>query len=466
MNAFTNILKKSVMNGVALFSDEFAQKRRKTQNMVILVINFANAIVVAYIAVLVALVFYLDAKQMLHWQRAVPAITGYSSIVLISIVTGIYVLRRHRVSTSAKPFFFCLIINITYIFLYAVFLEPETYFFLFLFTTIPVSYISLGSAGHIRTALVLSISFAIAAIVLQETLGPLLPIRTPFPAGKIPVIYLAVIYITKTFAILTNIAFLVAILSNSHAFAQQTESELQTERKKSESLLANILPAPIIAELKEKGFNTPVRFDSASVVFTDFVGFTRIAERLPAEEVVSELDKCFTYFDQVTEKYKLEKLKTIGDAFMCAGGLPTRNGTHAIDCCLAALEIQSFMNQMQQIKEAQGVPYWTLRLGIHTGPLVAGVVGTRKFAYDVWGDTVNTASRLESSGEPGRINISGSTYAAVSAVFECLPRGKVAAKNKGEIDMYFLLGIKKKFSVDGMGRVPNQEFFKYYNEIS
>lgn len=140
-------------------------------------------------------------------------------------------------------------------------------------------------------------------------------------------------------------------------------------------------------------------------MFTDFVGFTRISEQLSPEEVVDELDKCFSYFDQVTEKYGLEKLKTIGDSFMCAGGLPTPNDTHAIDCCLAALEIQAFMNQMKEIKHQQGFDYWELRLGMNTGPLVAGVVGHKKFAYDVWGDTVNTASRLESSGVPGKINI-------------------------------------------------------------
>jgi adenylate cyclase len=211
-------------------------------------------------------------------------------------------------------------------------------------------------------------------------------------------------------------------------------------------------------ELKANGFARPVRFDSVTVVFTDFVGFTRISERLSPEEVVDELDKCFSYFDQVTEKYGLEKLKTIGDSFMCAGGLPIPNKTHAIDCCLAALEIQAFMNQMREIKTSQGFEYWELRLGINTGPIVAGVVGHKKFAYDVWGDTVNTASRLESTGIAGKINISKSTYELVSPLFVCGHRGKVAAKNKGEIDMYFLDQIKPEFSVNGEGRVPNDRF--------
>lgn len=130
-------------------------------------------------------------------------------------------------------------------------------------------------------------------------------------------------------------------------------------------------------------------------------------------DLVSELDKCFSYFDSVIKKYKLEKLKTIGDAYMAAGGIPAENYTHALDCALAAIEIQLFMEQMRMIKEAQSLPYWNLRLGINTGPLVAGVIGEQKFAYDVWGDTVNTASRMESAGESAKVNISQSTYELV-----------------------------------------------------
>jgi adenylate cyclase len=150
---------------------------------------------------------------------------------------------------------------------------------------------------------------------------------------------------------------------------------------------------------------------------------------------------------------------------MCAGGLPSPNKTHAIDCCLAALEIQSFMNQMKEIKTQQGFDYWELRLGMNTGPLVAGVVGHKKFAYDVWGDTVNTASRLESSGVPGKINIAVSTYELVKDFFDCEHRGQVQAKNKGEIDMYFLNGIRPEFSVNGEGRVPNADFLGKYKSI-
>lgn len=233
----------------------------------------------------------------------------------------------------------------------------------------------------------------------------------------------------------------------------------------SERLLLNILPAEIASELKINGHSDPRHFDSVTVMFTDFVGFTIIAEGMSPKELVTELDRCFSYFDTVTQKYNLEKIKTIGDSFMCAGGIPAANRTHVFDCALAAMEIQAFMNQMKTIKAEQGYPYWELRLGIHTGSLVAGVVGERKFAYDVWGDTVNTASRMESSGTPGKINISREAYDTLKFLFVTKYRGQIAAKNKGMIDMYYLQGIKPKFSIGGECRVPNENFRAIYDKI-
>jgi len=241
--------------------------------------------------------------------------------------------------------------------------------------------------------------------------------------------------------------------------------EIESERAKSESLLLNILPTTIADELKSSGSTQPVHFDSASVLFTDFVGFTNVAEKFSAKELVAELDRCFSYFDSLMQRYKLEKLKTIGDSYMCAGGLPSPNRTHAIDCVLAALEIQAFMNQLKEIKDKQGEPYWELRVGIHTGPLVAGVIGEKKFQYDVWGDTVNTASRMESSGVPGKVNISSATETLVGNFFEIESRGRIAAKNKGEIEMYFVTGLRPEFSQHGQGRVPNDRFQKAYEDL-
>ncbi|MCB1176021.1 MAG: GAF domain-containing protein, partial [Leptospiraceae bacterium] len=245
---------------------------------------------------------------------------------------------------------------------------------------------------------------------------------------------------------------------------EETGEIAETERQKSEKLLLNILPKDVATELKEKGFSEPVLFDSVSVMFTDFKGFTQIAETLTPQELVKDLDACFVQFDKISERYNLEKLKTIGDSYMCAGGIPRKNVTHAIDSVLAAMEIQDFMNMMKDLKEKKGFPYWEIRLGIHTGPLVAGVIGEKKFAYDVWGDTVNTASRMESSGTPGKINISGTTYDLVKDLFECEYRGKVNAKNKGEVDMYYVYGLKEEYSKEGDRKTPNGKFWELYSK--
>ena len=221
--------------------------------------------------------------------------------------------------------------------------------------------------------------------------------------------------------------------------AIQTQYDIiEKEREKSDRLLLNILPEETAAELKEKGRATPRHYEMVSVLFTDFKGFTMVAESLTAEEVVMELDKCFLEFDRIAEKHNLEKIKTIGDAYMCAGGLPVANSTNPADAVAAALEIRDFMETERKKRAAGGESYWQLRIGINTGPVVAGVVGKNKFAYDIWGDAVNIASRMESSGEPGKVNISGATYELVKDRFVCSYRGKVAAKNKGEIDMYFV----------------------------
>jgi adenylate cyclase len=239
---------------------------------------------------------------------------------------------------------------------------------------------------------------------------------------------------------------------------------LNQERTKSDSLLLNILPASIADELKKKDSVSPRHYQSASVLFTDFVGFTQLAEGMSAEELIAELDACFSRFDAIARKHKLEKIKTIGDSYMAVGGVPAANRTHALDSVLAALNIQRFMIELAEKKKTQNQPCWQLRLGIHTGPLVAGVIGREKFAYDVWGDTVNTASRLESSGVAGRINISGTTYEQVKGFFDCEYRGKISAKHKGEIEMYFVNAIQPSLSHHA-GK-PNQRFVELYNVLS
>jgi adenylate cyclase len=258
------------------------------------------------------------------------------------------------------------------------------------------------------------------------------------------------------------VIFLIIIIYQFVKAVNSAEDKLSEENAQSEKLLLNILPREVADELKRAGTSKPRHYPSATVCFTDFEGFTKIAESLTPTELVDELDRCFSYFDSLMERYNLEKLKTIGDSYMFVGGIPESNGTHAVDCVMAALEIQAFMNQMKEIKSSQGLPYWQLRLGIHSGDLVAGVIGERKFAYDVWSDTVNTASRCESSGVTGKINISRATYELVKDFFVCEYRGAVPAKHKGNIEMYFVHGLLPELHRVEQPRTPNSEFESRY----
>jgi class 3 adenylate cyclase len=222
--------------------------------------------------------------------------------------------------------------------------------------------------------------------------------------------------------------------------------ELAKEKKKTDDLLLNILPHETADELKRWGISPARSYESVTVMFTDFKGFTRISEQLAPQRLVSELDLCFRAFDDIIERHQIEKIKTIGDSYLCVSGLPKANPTHARDVVTAALEMQKYLNVLKQEKQKHNEPYFEMRIGIHTGPVVAGIVGVKKFAYDLWGDTVNTASRMESCCEVGKVNVSGATWELIKGRFHCIHRGKIAAKNKGEIDMYFVeaeLGISR-----------------------
>ncbi len=234
--------------------------------------------------------------------------------------------------------------------------------------------------------------------------------------------------------------FAVVLLFAGIFFRQR--NRISKEKKRSDELLLNILPEETAEELKATGTAKAKSFDLVSVLFTDFKNFTQASELLSAEDLVQEINYCYSEFDRIVTKYGIEKIKTIGDAYMCAGGLPVTNNTHPFDVVKAGLEMQAFIIKNKEERIKIGQPYFELRLGIHTGPVVAGIVGIKKFAYDIWGDTVNTASRMESSGEIGKVNISGPTYEIIKDQFDCTHRGKIKAKNKGEIDMYFVESIK------------------------
>ena len=229
-------------------------------------------------------------------------------------------------------------------------------------------------------------------------------------------------------------------------------SELGEEKQKSEDLLLNILPEEVAGELKSKGKSEAKLYKNVTVLFTDFVNFTGISSKLSPTELVNEIDYCFRVFDEIIGRYGLEKIKTIGDAYLAVCGLPNENADHAINAVKAAIDIRDFIHTPEKYflkypvtedsatSKGPGKPtiFSSIRLGINTGPVVAGIVGSKKFAYDIWGDTVNVASRMESNSEYDKINISGSTFELVKDKYSCVYRGKINAKNRGEIDMYFI----------------------------
>jgi adenylate cyclase len=239
------------------------------------------------------------------------------------------------------------------------------------------------------------------------------------------------------------LVFVVAVGSyKRYRYMKKTNKIIETEKDRSENLLRNILPDETALELKEHGKVKAKKFESVTVMFTDFKGFTRYSESLSPEELVQAVDYFFSKFDAVMDKYGLEKIKTIGDAYMCAGGLPFPTEDHHLKMVQAGFEIAQIMEDAKK-NTAGGIMNIDIRIGINTGPVVSGVVGTRKFAYDIWGDAVNVASRMESMSEPGKINVSESTYLLIKDTYDCEHRGQINVKNKGMMDMYFVHGLKE-----------------------
>jgi len=223
-------------------------------------------------------------------------------------------------------------------------------------------------------------------------------------------------------------------------YVHKAKTAIEHEKDRSENLLLNILPAEIAQELKDNGRAEARDFNKVSILFTDFKGFTAASTKLSAQDLVAEINTCFEAFDGIMEKYKIEKIKTIGDAYMAAGGLPIPTDDSVQNTVLAALKMQEFITKRKADMDSQGLPAFEMRVGIHTGPVVAGIVGVKKFQYDIWGDTVNTASRMESSGEVGKVNVSHATFELLKSntQFTFKHRGKIEVKGKGEMEMYFV----------------------------
>lgn len=243
----------------------------------------------------------------------------------------------------------------------------------------------------------------------------------------------------NAFMIGLALVLLIAILIlRNYLIKIKTHKILDRQKREIEGLLLNILPAETAKELQEQGHAFPKFYNSVSVMFTDFQGFTLIADKMSPQELLEELNICFMAFDGIIEKHNLEKIKTIGDSYMCAGGIPTPNEQHLENMIKAGLEIRNFVNYYNSKRKEAGQEPWHLRIGIHIGPIVAGVVGKKKYAYDIWGSTVNIASRMESNGIPGQVNVSSAVYQLIKDKYACTPRGKIHAKNVGDIDMYLV----------------------------
>jgi class 3 adenylate cyclase/cbb3-type cytochrome oxidase subunit 3 len=244
---------------------------------------------------------------------------------------------------------------------------------------------------------------------------------------------------------------------------ERQQELLKIEKDKSEKLLKNIIPESTAEELKKRGKARARAYKTVSVLFTDFVGFTKISDQMNPTELVRKLDVYFTKFDEVIVRNNLEKIKTIGDAYMCAGGVPVRNNTNPIDTCLAAVQIQDYMEKRKLEALANGKEYWECRLGINTGEVTAGVIGSERLAYDIWGATVNQAQRMEMLGDPGEVTVTGTTYQHIEPYFECSFKGKAQSKSRGLIDMYVVERIKPELSIDGEGILPNKRFHQIVN---
>ena len=236
---------------------------------------------------------------------------------------------------------------------------------------------------------------------------------------------------------------------------KERTKQLAIQKERVEQLLKKILPDETTKQIKEKGKVERKSYKMVTVLFADIKGFTKIAENTPPEALLDELDGLYLKFDAIVEEMGIEKIKTIGDAYMCAGGIPQKNRTNPIEVVLVGLRMLKALDEINAISKTK----WEIRIGIHTGPVIAGIIGTKRFNYDIWGDTVNVASRMESLGEPGKVNISYDTYELVERFFDCFPRGEIPVKYKGKIKMYFVKGIKPQLSENGEGKNPNKKFW-------
>ena len=314
----------------------------------------------------------------------------------------------------------------------SLFLGKETGvdFFFTLSMVFPFFIFDRDERAWLRISLLLFLIEIFAVQILMDTFPPVITLEPEIN----DLLKTSIVIITLLSILLSSYYF--------HGLAGEAESKLEDEQNASDKLLKNTLPLKIATELKEKGVVQARYHHSTTVIFTDFVNFSSIAAQLDPRELIEILDSCFSAFDKIVASYGLEKLKTIGDAYMAVAGIPEPISEHAVKTVKAAIKMRGEIKRLMQNRLRAGKPAWYIRIGIHSGPLIAGVIGKNKFSYDVWGNTVNIASRMETNGEPGRINISKETYELVKHQFRCLARGEREIKGLGRAPMYFVTGWK------------------------
>jgi class 3 adenylate cyclase len=379
-------------------------------------------VVSAFIAAWLVLIHH-DIQK--YWNH----IYGIYIALGIGFTTTIAFIFQDRFGDFENVYFFSGVTYHSWTTSICVFYGP---FFGFEYFTLVIAGIGCVGFWRKRRFVVAAIGFSLVNLLTIRTLylyyAPLYPID--YEPVRIAFYYLSA---------LTVFAVVVIFFIITTSQGIQAERSYIKERDKADQLLLNILPEAVANELKEKGKAEARDYAHASVLFTDFIGFTAIAEKMTPVKLLQELDFCFSEFDRICDKYDLERLKTVGDAFMACAGLPEPNPAHAIRCVRAAIEMRDFMAAYQAQKKKMGEPSWDVRIGVHSGPVVAGIVGQKKFAYDIWGDTVNLASRMESAAVAGQVNISRTTYDLVKTEFRCEARGEISIKNRGTVEMFTVL---------------------------
>jgi class 3 adenylate cyclase len=399
----TPIFKRMVNIGV---NKEFSV----TENRFLRVTNIASILGILFMGMWMITAFFLTDYSILYTSNGLLALmfsfvlvlNGKGWRVLASIcftATSLFgvILFLYLLGYSSGVWAICYIIIIT----------P--------YMTFPKKARKLAIGFSILGGLILIIS-----VIFQSKINAHYDVISPY--------FLQIVNVSTTGLICLTIAWTLSVL------IERSEESVKAEQKRSDDLLHNILPANVVKDLKETGKTVPKRHKNVTILFTDFKGFTELVASIPAITLVNELNDIFGRFDEIVEKAGVEKIETIGDAYVAACGLEEDITEHAINCIIAAKQMLSYLEERNKKHEIK----WRMRVGIHSGPIVAGVVGKKKFSYDLFGDTINMASRMESSGEPGKINISGATFQLVKNHIDFEYRGKVYAKGKGKIEMYFV----------------------------